>query len=115
MTVEQYIKGLVGVSVPDEAASVILRRRNIVSGASTDSLTLEQQELIRADVYSYCLTIPSTASQVEDADGGWKHKEGGAILSEGDKKRFERIATAIYRRYGEEILSSESKITIVKL
>jgi hypothetical protein len=115
MTVVEYIRGLVGVVLPDEAIAVILLNRDVCEVTTADSLSLEKQELIRADVYSYCLTVPSTSGYVEDADGGWKHREGGTVLSDSDKRRLERIATAIYKRYGETSIFGESKITIVKL
>ena len=114
VTVVQYMKGIIGVNIPDDTISVILDNRGILESETISALTVEQKDLLRADIYSYCTTIPSTSGVVDDSDGDWRHREGGIKLSEQDKRRMERIANAIYRKYGETVMASSS-IRIVRL
>jgi len=113
-TVVQYMKGIIGVDIPDSTISVILENRGILEVEQTVNLTVEQKELLRADVYSYCATMPSASGVVDDADGDWRHREGGMQISEQDKNRWIRIANEIYRKYGEAGVAYSS-IRIVRL
>ena len=100
-TVEQYVRGIVDVDLGDDVIANILLDRNVQPGGLASALDTRTKMLLRADVYMACVSKPSVAVSVEDADGNWKHKEGGGQISDADKKRWATIANSIYAQYGE--------------
>ena len=102
-TIEEYLRGCVGFEVADSAIATILIDREIVPG--TDVTTLG-----RADLYMWCASTPSVTGSVEDANGVWKHKEGGTQSSAYDKRNLRQMANDIYALYGENVRKSSIKI-----
>ena len=99
--IEKHLRGCVGYIITDEALNTILVNRDIESGTPVSILTKKQIDMCTAEVYLWCVKAPSISGNVEDADGGWKHKEGGSRLSASDKSKFLILAKAIYDMYGE--------------
>lgn len=84
-TVEQYVRGIVNMDLSDEVIANILSDRQIQPDSLVSNLDLKTKMLLKADVYMACSNMPSVKVSVEDADGNWKHKEGGGQISETDK------------------------------
>lgn len=108
--VESYLRGRVAYAVTDEAILSILIDRGVPSGASVESLSRKDLDLCTADLYMWCATLPSVTASVEDADAGWRHKEGGSQITDSDKSRLIRMANDIYVRYGEKAKGSGFKM-----
>lgn len=112
-TIEEYLRGCVGFEVADSAITTILIDREIVPGTDVTTLEKRQKDLCRADLYMWCASTPSVTGSVEDANGVWKHKEGGTQSSAYDKRNLRQMANDIYALYGENV--RESSIKIVNL
>lgn len=100
-TAEQYVRGIVNMELGDEVIANILLDRDVLPDSLVSNLDLKTKMLLKADVYMACSVMPSVKVSVEDADGNWKHKEGGGQISETDKRRWSAIANNIYAQYGE--------------
>jgi len=98
-TIEEYLRGCVGFEVTDSAISTILIDRGIAPGTDVSTLEKRQKDLCRADLYMWCASTPSVTGSVEDANGVWKHKEGGTQSS-----------NDIYALYGENVRKSSVRI-----
>lgn len=110
MTVEDYLYGCVGFGVPESAISTILFDRGVEQGSSVLSLDKKVKDLCKADLYMWCVTAPSVMGTVEDANGSWKHKEGGTELTATDKKHLRSMANSIYELYGEKTVNSKFRL-----
>ena len=106
MTIESYLKGLVGVDVTDEAIASILAKRDIDSGEELSEISIRLRDLCTADLYMWCVSLPSIKGTVKDGDGGWSHSEGGTQVSASDKRHWRKMAYDLYKRYGEYVPSS---------
>lgn len=111
--VEDYLRGCVGFEVDDSAITTILIDRDVESGTDVRSLDKRTKDLCRADLYMWCASTPSVTGSVEDADGGWKHKEGGTQSSAYDKRNLRQMANDIYVRYGENTVKSSINMNCV--
>lgn len=109
-TIEEYLRGCVGFEVTDSAITTILIDREIVPGTDVTTLEKRQKDLCRADLYMWCASTPSVTGSVEDANGVWKHKEGGTQSSAYDKRNLRQMANDIYALYGENVRKSSIKI-----
>ncbi|EJW95612.1 hypothetical protein EVA_16294 [gut metagenome] len=99
--IEAWLRGCVGFEVEDNAINTILIDREIVPGTNVLTLDKRTKELCKADLYMWCASTPSVKGSVEDANGTWKHKEGGTESSAFDKRNLRAMANDIYKRYGE--------------
>lgn len=109
-TIEEYLRGCVGFEVADSAIITILIDREIAPGTDVTTLEKRQKDLCRADLYMWCASTPSVTGSVEDANGVWKHKEGGTQSSAYDKRNLRQMANDIYALYGENVRKSSIKI-----
>lgn len=109
-TIEEYLRGCVGFEVADSAITTILIDREIAPGTDVTTLEKRQKDLCRADLYMWCASTPSVTGSVEDANGVWKHKEGGTQSSAYDKRNLRQMANDIYALYGENVRKSSVKI-----
>ena len=112
-SVEDYLRGCVGFEVDDSAITTILIDREVEEGTDVRSLDKRTKDLCRADLYMWCASTPSVTGSVEDADGGWKHKEGGTQSSAYDKRNLRQMANDIYARYGENTVKSSINMNCV--
>lgn len=110
-TIEEYLYGVVGFTVKENAITSILIDRNVEAGTDVSTLDKRTKDLCRADLYMWCASTPSVQGSVEDADGVWKHKEGGTQSSAFDKRNLRQMANDIYKLYGENVSSSKVRIT----
>ncbi len=109
-TIEEYLRGCVGFEVADSAITTILIDREIAPGTDVTTLEKRQKDLCRADLYMWCASTPSVTGSIEDANGVWKHKEGGTQSSAYDKRNLRQMANDIYALYGENVRKSSIKI-----
>lgn len=109
-TIEEYLRGCVGFEVTDNAINTILIDRGIISGSDVTTIEKRIKDLCRADLYMWCASTPSVTGSVEDANGVWKHKEGGTESSAYDKRNLRQMANDIYALYGENVKKSSIKI-----
>lgn len=109
-TIEEYLRGCVGFEVSDSAITTILIDREIEPGTYVSRLDKKTKDLCRADLYMWCASTPSVKGSVEDADGNWKHKEGGSESSAFDKRNLRQMANDIYNLYNERTVSSKVRI-----
>ena len=110
MTVEDYLYGCVGFDVAESAIATILVDREVEPGSSVLALDKRTKDLCKADLYMWCASTPSKTGSVEEADGYWKNKTTGAESSAFDKRNLRAMANDIYKKYGENVLSSSIKI-----
>lgn len=110
-TVEEYLRGCVGFDVSDNALTTILIDRDVEPGTDVSMLDKRTKDLCKADLYMWCASTPSVTGSVEDADGEWKHKEGGKQSSAYDKRNLRQMANDIYAKYGENTVQSVMKLS----
>ena len=113
--VSKWLRGLLGISISDDSINSILAGRSIDGSAALSSVSQKDAELLKADLYVWYSTSPSTGQSIEDADGGWKHKEGSYSLTPYDKNMMLKLANNIYAKYGEEAVSSGSGVKLINL
>ena len=109
-TIEEYLHGVVGFEVKDNAITSILIDRDVKPNTDVSTLNKRTKDLCRTDLYMWCASTPSVQGSIEDADGVWKHKEGGTQSSAFDKRNLRQMANDIYKLYGENISSSKVKV-----
>lgn len=109
-TIDDYLKGCVNLNVPDNAIKTILIDNGIASGTDVTTLGQRERDLCRASLYYWCADNPSITGGMEDANGVWKHKQGGTQLSAKDKRDFRRKADELRKKYGVEVTRSTIKI-----
>lgn len=112
MPIEEYLRGVVGYQIANNALNSILFKRKIAAEAMASSLTQKQLDLCTADLYLWCAATPSTQNNTEDSDGGWKHVEGGWQTSAYDKRELRAMAKELYEKWGEN-MPGKSKMKIV--
>lgn len=99
-TIEEYLRGLVAIDVPDNALKSLLTDADVEPGTALASLSLRQKELLKADLYVWCASSPQGSCSVEDINGVWKHRESTAAISDSDRRNWLRLANTIYSKYG---------------
>ena len=120
LTIESYLRGKVGYSIPDNAIASILIDRGISEGSSISGISDDNdenkklRELCTADLYLYCASTPSVISSTREQDGGWTNESGGTQHSVYDARQLRAMAQAIYDKYGETI-QSHSTVKIIDL
>ena len=103
-TIESYLRGCVGFDVSDNAINSILIDRELVPNLDIRDIDKRTKELCKADLYMWCASTPSVTGSIEDANGVWKHKEGGTQSSAFDKRNLRAMANDIYKKYGESAI-----------
>ena len=104
--VEAYLRGCVGYTISDEALLSIFIKRGVEPQTTALALSIKTLDLCKADLYIYCAALPNVTPTIEDADAGWRHKEGGFQKGVTDNGRLIQMAKEIYRKYGEEVAKS---------
>ena len=66
-SIYNYLKGIVGFSIPDDSLNVILLKRGVDFNADISDLTTEMKDLLYADVLIFGATMPSAYGHVNDA------------------------------------------------
>lgn len=110
VAIEEYLKGLVGFDVTEQALNSIRMYRNIEKYTDVSELTIRDKELLYADLLMWAASSPTSYTGSKDSDGGWTHTEAGKTISVTDKKRFENSAKSIYKKYQDKKYSSGIKL-----
>lgn len=113
ITIEDYLRGMVGFDVPESALSVIRINRKIQKGTDVNELEQKTIDLAYADLLMWGSTNPSSYTGAKNSDGGWTQTEASKTLTVSDKREFKNQAMAIYKKYGDPRYSS--KIRIINL
>jgi hypothetical protein len=113
MPVAEWMRGLLGFRIPDESIASVLAKRNVDGSAPLSAIEQREAELLRADLFVWCCLAPSTGQVVEDADGNWRHREGGYSLAPRDKDGYLAMANSVYKKYGEDVVRVRRPIKII--
>ena len=114
MTIEDYLGGLTAYDIPEKAIKVLLAKRGVEEYSMIGDLDEKTQDLITADLYMWCATLPSSKSDTKDSDGNWSHAEGGWTKSAFDSRQLRAMAKDLYDKWGE-VTATSSKIRIINL
>ena len=96
MTIEDWLRGMIGYPVTDASIFAAETNRGIVFGSDALVVTEKQRELALADLITIICQMPSTTG-TEDAMGDWKHKTSGSSV--GNIAVLMKRANAIYAKY----------------
>lgn len=113
VSIEDYLRGLVGFDVNETTLNSIRINRNIKKGSDISELSEKDKDLAYADLLMWASTNPSSYTGSKSSDGGWTQTEASKTLTVSDKKSFRDMAMDIYKRYGDSRYTS--KIRIVNL
>lgn len=114
MSIVSYLKGNVGFKIPDSSLDSILADRGINTDTDIYDLTVEQRELLYADVLMWGTTMPTAYSGAKESDGGWSHTGETSTIQKADKERWYNIAQEVYNRYNDP-KKAKSKIKLINL
>ena len=110
VTIEDYLRGLVGFDITESALNSIRVFRDIEKYSDVSELTVKEKELLYADLLMWAASSPTSYTGSKDSDGGWTHTEAGKTISVTDKKRFENTAKSIYKKYQDKKYTSGIKL-----
>lgn len=100
MTAKEYIEGLFTYEFSVANLLSVFTKRGLSITAQYEDATLEQLELIQADLFMVMYTVFSQGSQSKKS-GGWSESSGGYQVGVYDRRAFKKSADDIYKRYGE--------------
>lgn len=106
-TIEDYLRGVVNVSISDAALKSICKRLGITPGSGYDSLSEKQVDLSTAWLYVWLSGSPTTSSKVSDKDGDWSHSEGGETMSANVLKGYLKMANELFAKWDEPAVGKE--------
>ena len=101
MTILEWIKALTWYTLDDGVFEKVALDRNITDvTASADTLTIEQKELMTADlIFTAVVLSPSSTSSLSEQHNGFQRTVGSETdIYKNDKIAF---AKAIYKKYGD--------------
>lgn len=110
-TIEEYLRGLVGIDVPDSTLRSILFKRGVDEGSHAAWLGERELDLCSADIYLWCYLLPSSGRGVKDHDGDWSHEENNSTMTMADKRALRALARQLYDKWGENV-PTDSKIVL---
>ena len=100
-TIEDYLRGCVGIEAPDSMLSTVLYKRKLEAGSQVEGYSEKELDLAEAELLYSLTTMPSMKGSVEDSDDNWKHKEGQIEITATDKKNMLRRANHLREKWGE--------------
>ena len=110
--IAEWLGGILGITVPDSAIRSVLIKRSVSGDTPCNAVTQRDAELLKADLYMWYYTTPSTTQSVEDSDSYWKHREGSSSSTPKDKDVILKMANLIYEKYGEDVVIQRSRIRV---
>lgn len=110
ITIEEYLRGMVGFDVPDSTLSVIRINRHISKGSDINALDQKTKDLSFADLLMWASTNPSSYTGEKQSDGGWTQTGASKTLTASDKRAYRDQAMEIYKQYNDPRYSSKIKI-----
>ena len=110
VSIEDYLKGMVGFDVPASTINSIRINREITKGSDVVELSDKDKDLAYADLLMWASTNPSSYTGSKQSDGGWTQTEASKTLNASDKKSFRSMAMDIYKRYGDRRYTPKVRI-----
>lgn len=110
VSIEDYLKGMVGFDVPVSTINSIRINREITKGSDVVELSDKDKDLAYADLLMWASTNPSSYTGSKQSDGGWTQTEASKTLNASDKKSFRSMAMDIYKRYGDRRYTPKVRI-----
>ena len=110
VSIEDYLKGMVGFDVPTSTINSIRINREITKGSDVVELSDKDKDLAYADLLMWASTNPSRYTGSKQSDGGWTQTEASKTLNASDKKSFRSMAMDIYKRYGDRRYTPKVRI-----
>ena len=110
VSIEDYLKGMVGFDVPASTINSIRINRKITKGSDVVELSDKDKDLAYADLLMWASTNPSSYTGSKQSDGGWTQTEASKTLNASDKKSFRSMAMDIYKRYGDRRYTPKVRI-----
>jgi len=98
-TIAEYLSGTVAIEIPDRVIATVLTKSGMDGDELVSSYDEKQKDLAEAELLYSLITLPSRTATVRDADGNWSHQEGGATLTENDKKILWMRANALRSKW----------------
>jgi hypothetical protein len=112
MSILEYIRSKVRVSLTDENINAILLDRGMVDGTLDASLVTNQmRELLYADALMLIVTSPTSSGGTTYEHGGFSQKIGNEVIQ--NVGRFEQIAMDIYRKWDDDKFTGDGQLTWV--
>ena len=106
-TIEDYLRGVVNVSISDTALKSICKRLKITPGSEYDILSEKQVDLSTAWLYVWLSGSPTTSSKISDKDGDWSHSEGGETMSANVLKGYLKMANELFAKWDEPAVGKD--------
>jgi hypothetical protein len=102
MTILEYIRSKVRVTLSDENVSTILLDRGLTGSEATDAgtLTAQMRELLYADALMLIATSPNTMGGESYEHGGFSQKTSSEVIHSLD--RYTQMAMDIYKKWEDD-------------
>jgi len=100
MTTQEWLRGSVGFNLTDLNIETIFLTRGVSLDADASTMSEQEQDLCKADAYVLYLTSSNKGSyKIQDGDSS----ESIGSESFTHRKDIQRLAVALYDKWGEEI------------
>ena len=109
MIITSYLKGKVAFEVTDEAISTTLEDREIGESVDSSTLTIQQKELLYADLLIWGSTKASSTTGEKKSHGGFSLTGKSETFRNPADWKIEAIR--IYKKYGDAKYVSQATIT----
>lgn len=111
LSTQEFFQGLLsGYNLTQETLKSVCLIRSVGLDDDYMSLSEKTRDLLKADLLCAIAMAPSQSLTVEDADGGWSHKECRGGVGVSDKSFLISQANLLYAKWGESTRSTGIKI-----
>lgn len=109
MSILEYIRSKVRVTLTDENIKAILLDRGVADG-NVDALllSLQMRELLYADALMLIVTSPTSIGGNTYEHGGFVQRTGSEVIQ--NTGRFEQIAMDIYKKWDDDKYSGSGNL-----
>ena len=102
----EWLLESVNIPINEDTIKAVMLAREVVFDLPFEESTGKERDLCRADLLTLLATSATKLDSQTEKDNGWSSTQGGYTLSESDKRRYLRMADALYTRHGEKSLTS---------
>ena len=106
--VKDWLQGKTAITISDETIKSICADRHVDPDEPYLHLGQREKDLCLADLYMFCVALPTSTATIDDKNGNWEHKEGSVTMSGSDRKHLRLLAYRLYRKWGLPIPSMSS-------
>lgn len=114
-TIDQYLRGKVDYSIPDEVLKAIRFDRKVSEESDVTQLDTRIIDLCLADLLMWLSNSAAVTSGAYDSDGGWQHQEANKTVPESTKRSLKQWAMGIYKQYNDPKLAQREKMVLHNL